>query len=300
MKTKITEHIRTARLRRPLVPSVTKDNDTPGLALHVTSKRSFWAMTYRPKGINPKTGRRFGGGTRHELGDAMLTTVEDARKAALAAKLLIKHGESPHHKAMAATASAVAQRTILPSTVDEALGAYATALMARRQPSEYTRRKSIHYARKAVGEMKAGPLTLAALEPAMARVMLETMIGSEGERNLVFRGLDRFLTWCVKQGLVERNICDDLDRDEKPRGGQSRDHVPSLEELRAVWNAVENEPQRDLVRLLLLLPLRRDEAAGLAWSEVDLQLKRRPHFGEPSENRPSARAAAIGARAGDA
>jgi integrase len=69
-------------------------------------------------------------------------------------------------------------------------------------------------------------------------------------------------------------VCDDLDRDERPRGGQSRDHVPSLEELRAVWNAVESEPQHDLVRLLLVLPLRRDEATGLTWSEVDLQLKR--------------------------
>jgi integrase len=27
---------------------------------------------------------------------------------------------------------------------------------------------------------------------------------------------------------------------------------------------------RDLVRFLLLIPLRRDEAAGLRWSEVDL------------------------------
>ena len=41
-----------------------------------------------------------------------------------------------------------------------------------------------------------------------------------------------------------------------------------------MWNAVENEPQRDLVRFLLLVPLRRDEAAGLTWSEVDLQLRR--------------------------
>ena len=168
----------------------------------------------------------------------------------------------------------MAQRAVLPSTVDEALDAYAAALMARRQPSESTRRKSIHYARKAVRLMKAGPLALAAIEPAMVRVMLETMTGSDGERYLVDHGLDRFLAWCRKQGLVERNICDDLDRDERPRNTSSRDHVPSLDELRAVWRAVENEPQRDLVRLLLLVPLRRDEAAGLAWSEVDLPLRR--------------------------
>ncbi len=168
----------------------------------------------------------------------------------------------------------MAERAILPQTVDDALDAYATALMNRRQPSEAMRRKSIHYARKAVRLMKAESLTLAAVSPAMARVMLETMTGSDGERYLVFRGLARFLAWCRKQELIELNVCDALDRDERPRGAQSRDHVPTLDELRAVWNAVEHEPQRDLVRFLLLVPLRRDEAVGLAWSEVDLQLRR--------------------------
>ena len=37
---------------------------------------------------------------------------------------------------------------------------------------------------------------------------------------------------------------------------------------------MEDELQRDLIRFMLLMPLRRDEAAGLAWSEVDLQLRR--------------------------
>jgi integrase len=175
---------------------------------------------------------------------------------------------------MVSTASAVAQRAILPQTVAEALDAYSAALMARRQPSESMRRKLIHYARKAIRLMRAESLDLAAIEPAMTRVMIETMPGSAGERHLTFRGLARFLAWCVKQGLVERNICDEFDRDERPSGAASRDHVPSLEELQAVWNAVENEPQRDLIRLLLLVPLRRDEVAGLAWSEIDLPAKR--------------------------
>ena len=271
---RITEPVRSARLRRPLVPSVTKDSEIRGLALHVTSTRSFWAFTYQPRGINPSTGKRWGGGVRHELGDAMLMTVAEARTAALAAKTLVRAGRSPHHERLASTASAVAQRAVLPSTVDEALGAYVTALMNRRQPSEATRRKSIHYARKAIRLMKAEPLTLTALAPAMVRVMLETMTGSDGERDLVFRGLDRFLSWCVKQGLVETNACAALDRDEKPRGASARDHVPSLDELSAVWTAVEAEAQRDLIRFMLLVPLRRDEAAGLAWSEIDLQLRR--------------------------
>jgi integrase len=273
---KITEPVRSARLRRPLVPSVTKDSDISGFALHVTTRRTFWALTYQPRGINPSTGKRWGGGVRYELGDAMLMTVSEARTDSLTAKTLIRQGRSPHHERLASTASAVAQRALLPSTVNEAFGAYTTALMNRRQPSEATRRKSIHYARKAIRLMKAEPLTLAAVSPAMVRVMLETTQGSEGERDLVFRGLDRFLSWCVKQGLVETNACAALDRDEKPRGASARDHVPSLDELSAVWTAVEAEaqPQRDLVRFMLLVPLRRDEAAGLAWTEIDLRLRR--------------------------
>ena len=174
---KITEPVRSARLRRPLVPSVTKDSEIRGLALHVTSTRSFWALTYQPRGHQSLDWQTMGRRRSHELGDAMLMTVAEARTAALAAKALVRAGRSPHHERLASTASAVAQRAVLPSTVDEALGAYATALMNRRQPSEATRRKSIHYARKAVRLMKADPLTLAALTPAMARVMLETMTG---------------------------------------------------------------------------------------------------------------------------
>jgi integrase len=272
--TKITETVRSARLRRPFTPGITKDSDIPGFALIVTRTRGFWSQFYQPKGINPSTGKRWGGGVRYELGDAMMITVAEARTAALAAKALIRQGRSPHHERLASTAFAVAQRAILPATVAESLDAYAAALMTRRQPSEYTRRKSIGYARKAIRLMKVEPLAVTAIDARMVRLMVETMAGSDAERHLVFRGLNRFLAWTRKQGLVERNVCDELDRDEKPRDGQSRDHVPSLEELRAVWAAVEDEPQRDLVRFLLLVPLRRDEAAGLAWSEVDLQLRR--------------------------
>jgi integrase len=59
-----------------------------------------------------------------------------------------------------------------------------------------------------------------------------------------------------------------------PTNGRSRDNTPSIALLRAVWAAVEDEPQRDLVQFLLLVPLRRGEASGLTWREVDLDLGR--------------------------
>jgi hypothetical protein len=88
-------HMGTARLRRPFEPSVTKDSDIPGFALHVTRTRTFWALSYQPKGVNPSTGKRWGGGVRHELGDAMLVPVSEARTLALTARALVRAGEKP-------------------------------------------------------------------------------------------------------------------------------------------------------------------------------------------------------------
>jgi hypothetical protein len=135
---------------------------------------------------------------------------------------------------MASRASAVAARSILPATVAEALDAYAGALMARRQPSESSRRTYVQYARKAIRLMRAESLALAAIDEPTVRLMIETMAGSEAERHMTYYGLSRFLAWCRKQKLVERDVCDELDRDERPRGVQARDHVPTLDELRAV------------------------------------------------------------------
>ena len=270
---KITEDVRARALKRvagALAPSVTKDTDIKGFALVVTTERAFWCLFFRPKGVNPATGKRWGGGMRLELGDAFMTSIAHARVAALNAKAQVRQGRDPLREAMASQASAVAARAVLPTTLSEALDAYEKAVLARREPRESSRRQHIHYARKAVRLLKAEALEPARLEASMVRLMVETAEGSAGERRHIFGGLSRFLAWARRQGLIAHNPCDALDRGERPKPGDERDHVPSLKVLRAVWAGVEDEPMRDLVRFLLLVPLRRDEAGGLIWSEVDL------------------------------
>jgi integrase len=270
---KITEDVRSRALRRvggELQPSVTRDTDIKGFGLVVTTRRAFWCLFFQPKGINPATGRRWGGGVRHELGDAFSTSIADARAAALKAKAIVRQGGDPHRQAMASRASAVGERAVLPTTLSEAVDAYSRAVMARREPSEASRQQSIHYARKAVRLLGAEALAPARLGAGAVRILVETAPGSAGERRHVFGALSRFLSWCKRQRLIEHNPCDDLERDERPKPGKARDHVPSVEQLRAVWTAAEDEPMRDLIRFLLLVPLRRDEGAGLLWSEVDL------------------------------
>ena len=95
---KITEAVRATRLRRPFKPSVTKDVDIKGFALVVTSRRAFWCLFFQPRGRNPRTGRRYGGGTRLEIADAHEMSVADARSAALVAKSAIKGGRDPHRE----------------------------------------------------------------------------------------------------------------------------------------------------------------------------------------------------------
>ena len=126
---KITESVRSAALRRPLVPDVKPDCDIAGFALHVTRRRAFWAVTYSPHGINPATAKRWGS-TRYEFGDAQTMAVWEARADALAAKALVMAGRDPHREKLALRASMTASRSILPTTVHEALDAYEKALMA--------------------------------------------------------------------------------------------------------------------------------------------------------------------------
>ena len=155
---KINENLRSALLRRPFKPSATRDADIAGLALIVTTRRSFWCLLYQPRGINPATGKRWGGGVRYELGDAMLVSVSEARGLALGTKAAVRQGRSPHHEAMASRANVEASRSILPITAAEALDAYATALASRSTPSERTRAETLRYARKAMRCPLSAPL----------------------------------------------------------------------------------------------------------------------------------------------
>jgi integrase len=269
---KLTEPMRSEALKwvdGKLTPSVLKDGELSGFALHVTISRAFWALTYQPRGINPATGKRWGGGVRHELGDAMVMTADEARAAAYLAKGLVRQGRSPHHAAMASRASAEAARAIVPQTVGEILDIYDRALMARREPSEWTRKQSVRYARLAVTYMNVGAQPISSISTSMVRLLIEQTPGSGAQRQHVYGSLNRFMTWARKQGLIEVNPCSDLDRADRPRPSKARDHVPSLVTLRAIWRAVEDEPQSDLIRFMLLVPLRRNEAGGLAWREVD-------------------------------
>ncbi len=86
----------------------------------------------------------------------------------------------------------------------------------------------------------------------------------------------RVINWAVDRGNIEVNFLASASRGRKRAGilrRTRRDHVLSVDEIRAVWLACEDagQPFGNLIRLALLLGQRREEIAGMEWSEVDIE-----------------------------
>ena len=270
--TKLTQTTVGALLKRGpdglFTPTTTRDHEVGGLLLVVGVRKATWAVDYKPHGTR-QDGRRHAK-VRMTLGDAMTTPLPDARTAARAVKIEVAQGRHPHAEKMNARALAIAERAIRPMMLGPASDAYEQDMLKRREPSETSRRQEVHYAKKAIALMDAGELAVDRLDVGAIRKLIRTMDGSASEVRHVYGSLSRFCDWMVEEGLIEGNPCDALPRRQRPKPGKSREHVPTLEVLRGVWTVVEDEPQRDLVRFSLLVPLRIGEASGLVWSEIDL------------------------------
>jgi integrase len=93
--------------------------------------------------------------------------------------------------------------------------------------------------------------------------------GSPIAANRIFDALRKLFGWAETRYPIEKNPCDKLSRPSKER---SRDRILRDDELALVWNAAGamGWPFGSLVQLLILTGQRRDEVAGMAWSEIDL------------------------------
>ena len=78
----------------------------------------------------------------------------------------------------------------------------------------------------------------------------------------------KFFNWCVDRGILDTSPCV---RIAAPSMEKSRDRVLSDAELRLVWKAAEGggPPFGPFVQLLVLTGQRRDEVAGMRWSELN-------------------------------
>lgn len=87
---------------------------------------------------------------------------------------------------------------------------------------------------------------------------------------VTFATLRKLFKWAVSRGDIDRSP---LEGAEAPPVVPARDRVLNDEELAIVWNAAPElgKPFGDYLRMLILTGQRRDEVAGMDWSELNRQ-----------------------------
>jgi integrase len=257
----------TAALRRG--PGVTRDSVIGGLMLVVGRRKAAWQLSYIPHGRRAD-GRRHGR-VQMAIGDAMLMSLPQARAEARSLKAAIAKGEDPHRRRRAAKAANALERANAPTTLAEAAAAYAHDLSRRATPSPATRKQEAHYSTKALTLMGVESLPASELGPPLIRRLLRETSASPSELAHLYGALSRLCDWMVEERIIEANPCAAIPRSAKPKQ-RSRDYTPSIDEIRAVWNAAEAEQGNvcGVIHLLILAPLRLREMTGLRWGEVDL------------------------------
>jgi integrase len=96
--------------------------------------------------------------------------------------------------------------------------------------------------------------------------------GRPSTANHVYRAVRKMFSWAVERDILVASPCAGI---KLPSPEQSRDRVLSDDEIRAVWQAANKLGGNfgALVKLLILTGQRRDEVAGMRWSEINLDAR---------------------------
>lgn len=241
------------------------DAAMPGFALRVTDKgeKSFVLFSR----INGKLARFTIGRAQLEEDGAGIS-LADARKTARDWLILCAKGEDPRgiKQAEEEAAKAIPQAPDI-FTVRKAVAAYEKAHISRLKP------RSKLEARRPLEKilLKRWPeWDLCKVSKAHIREVLAEMVeaGNPVAANRALANMKAFFNWCVSEDRLTVNPCVGI---RQPGGDEtSRDRVLSDQEIRTLWPILEETgyPFGALAQFLLVTAQRRDEGAGLRWSEI--------------------------------
>jgi integrase len=222
------------------------DDEERGLGIRITKggHRAF-VLRYTVQGRE----------RRMTLGEYPALSLTAARKMARARKGDVVHGADP-------LATKEAERTAV--TLGRAIAQY----VAERVPEQKARTQL--ETRRALETHWAPlhPLPLGAISRGQVAATLLGLAKSSGPvaANRARAQLSALYRWAIAEGLAEANpVAGTNKREERPR-----ERVLTPSELRAIWSACAFDDHGRIVRLLMLTGQRREEVAGMAWSELSL------------------------------
>jgi len=250
------------------------DSDCRGLALVINANSASWTYSYKPRGRDPQTGKRFS--TRAiTIGNPQTHSADAARAEAGAHKGAVKIGKDPaseRKRQLTARAEKVGR------TLSRLVDLYASALPNRpklRGNGKMSQRylaAEIAHTRMAIKSMSAASKAITDVSVDDLRALSLSCKDKPGAARNHFGAFSRFCDWGLDEGYVKSNPCLLLSKARRPRTVSPRRRYLSPDELTVIWKATERlQPiERDLIRFLIAVPCRRGEASKLRWRSLDL------------------------------
>ena len=247
------ESIKPADVRQEIA-----DRGCRGLYLVVQpSGRKSWAVRYR-----------FQGKPRKLTLDGVVSLAE-ARKAATGALAELERGHDP--AANKFDAEATSRKAALARERDtiESVAAEFLLKHARKKTRESTWRETERIFAKELLPVWRGrtvhDVTRRDVIDLLERIAEDRPIMA----NRVLAAVRKFFNWTVARDILKFSPCVGVEPPAEPR---SRDRWLTDDEIKTLWQACEGEhlPFSPFVKLLLLTGQRRNEVAGMRWSELDV------------------------------
>jgi integrase len=245
----------------PLKRTETPDGQITGLyfVLQPTGAAS-WALRYRVAG-RP---------TKLTIGPYPALTLAAARRRAQEALGDVAGGKDPARAKQAARAAAKAESEAEEDRVDRVV-----ALFVERyaKPKNRDWKETARLLNKEILTRWKGR-RLSQITRANVNTLLDDIVdkGAPIGANRTFSAFRKLCKWSIGRGIIEHSPCDGVTA---PSPENRRDRVLDDAEIRLVWEAASaiGWPFGPVIKMLILTGQRRDEVAGMRWSEVDLQAR---------------------------
>lgn len=266
------------RGRAPSQRTIIGDLECRGLALVINATSMAWRFEYKPRGVDPHTGKRFASRSI-VLGNPASLSPDAARDAANKLKGEAKAGADPAARKKAQLAEDARKRA---GTLRRLLDLYSKALPSR---PKMRGGNGVLSARAVAEELKhtaAGIVAMNAFDRPAEGVsdtdlkrMLEGVADKPATARHRFGALSRFYDWAQEEGHVATNPCALLPKTRRPGSARPRRTHHKPKQLALLWRAINNadglhQVHRDLLQFLIVVPCRRGEAASMQWGDLDL------------------------------
>ena len=251
LTTAAVEKLKPETIRREIA-----DGGLPGLYLLIQpSGKKSWAVRYRHAGKSRKA----------TIGEYPAFDLKKARESGSMLLRAASEGADPARDRVEAKALVVAN--VDPDDkVERQVEVFLERHVSRNRSASETERlfrKEIlpSWGSKRIGDIKRSDM-IRLLDKIVDR-------GAPYTANRVHAALRKFGNWSVSRGLIDRSFAEGITA---PAAETKRDRVLDDREVALAWKAADQTgyPFGPLVHLLVLTGQRREEVAGMRWSEIDV------------------------------